>query len=42
VLIVEALKMQNERCTPHDGAVERITIDAGLALDAGDTSLAVA
>jgi len=41
VLVIEAMKMENEIKAPHDGAVQEIFVEAGQALDAGASLLQV-
>jgi biotin carboxyl carrier protein len=37
LLVVEAMKMQNEIRSPKSGAVERVLVNEGQAVNAGDT-----
>lgn len=36
LLVLEAMKMQNEIAAPSDGVVERLAVEAGQAVGAGD------
>ena len=36
LLVVEAMKMQNELRTPRDGMVERVAVGVGETIDLGD------
>lgn len=36
LLVVEAMKMQNELRTPRDGSVERVAVGVGETIDLGD------
>ncbi|HLQ47406.1 MAG TPA: biotin/lipoyl-containing protein, partial [Candidatus Dormibacteraeota bacterium] len=36
LLVVEAMKMQNELRTPRDGTVERVAVGVGETIDLGD------
>jgi biotin carboxyl carrier protein len=36
VLVVEAMKMQNELRAPRDGSVQRVAIAAGETIELGD------
>ncbi len=36
LLILEAMKMQNEICAPSDGVVDRLHVEAGTAVVAGE------
>jgi biotin carboxyl carrier protein len=36
LLVVEAMKMQNELRAPRDGTVERVAVGAGATIDVGD------
>jgi biotin carboxyl carrier protein len=36
LLVVEAMKMQNELRAPRDGVVERVAIGVGETIDLGD------
>ena len=42
LLVVEAMKMQNELRAPRDGTVERIAVGAGATIDVGDLLLVIA
>lgn len=37
ILILEAMKMENEVVAPEDGTIASITVSAGDAVEAGDT-----
>jgi biotin carboxyl carrier protein len=39
LLVVEAMKMQNELRTPRDGTVERVAVGVGETIDLGDLLL---
>jgi biotin carboxyl carrier protein len=39
LLVVEAMKMQNELRAPRDGTVERVAVGAGATIDVGDLLL---
>jgi len=41
VVVVEAMKMQNEIRSPRKGVVKRILVAAGAAVSAGDTLVVV-
>jgi biotin carboxyl carrier protein len=36
LLVVEAMKMQNELRAPRDGSVQRVAIAAGVTIELGD------
>jgi biotin carboxyl carrier protein len=36
LLVVEAMKMQNELRTPRDGTIERVAVAVGETIDLGD------
>jgi biotin carboxyl carrier protein len=36
LLVVEAMKMQNELRTPRDGTVQRVAVGVGETIDLGD------
>jgi biotin carboxyl carrier protein len=42
LLVVEAMKMQNELRAPRDGTVEQVAVDAGARIDVGDLLLVLA
>jgi biotin carboxyl carrier protein len=42
LLVVEAMKMQNEICSPKSGVVERLLVAEGQAVNAGDVLAVVA
>lgn len=42
LLVVEAMKMQNEIKSPKEGKVERINVDEGQTVNAGDVLLTIA
>jgi biotin carboxyl carrier protein len=42
LLVVEAMKMQNELRAPRDGTVERVAVGAGETIDLGDLLLVLA
>jgi biotin carboxyl carrier protein len=42
LLVVEAMKMQNELRAPRDGTVERIAVGAGATIDVGDLLVVLA
>ncbi len=41
VLVVEAMKMQNELRAPRDGTVERVAVGAGTTIEVGDLLLVI-
>jgi len=41
LLVVEAMKMQNEVKTPQDGIVKRILVEKGKAVNSGDTLIVI-
>jgi len=41
VMVVEAMKMQNEIRTPRDGEVARVAVAAGDTIEVGDTLLVI-
>jgi len=41
VLVVEAMKMQNELRAPRDGVVTRVAVAAGQTIEIGDLLLVV-
>ena len=42
LLVVEAMKMQNELRAPRDGTVERVAVAAGKTIEVGDLLLVLA
>lgn len=42
LLVVEAMKMQNELRAPRDGTIERVSVGAGSTIDVGDLLLVIA
>jgi biotin carboxyl carrier protein len=42
LVVIEAMKMENEIVAPHDGVVERVDVDVGQAVRAGDALLELA
>ncbi|MBI3745900.1 MAG: acetyl-CoA carboxylase biotin carboxyl carrier protein subunit, partial [Chloroflexi bacterium] len=42
LLVVEAMKMQNELRAPRDGTVERVAVAAGQTIEVGDLLLVLA
>ena len=42
LLVVEAMKMQNELRAPRDGTIERVAVGAGATIDVGDLLLVLA
>jgi biotin carboxyl carrier protein len=42
LLVVEAMKMQNELRAPRDGTVERVAVGAGATIDVGDLLVVLA
>jgi biotin carboxyl carrier protein len=42
MLVVEAMKMQNELRAPRDGTIERVAVGAGATIDVGDLLLVLA
>ncbi len=42
LLVVEAMKMQNELRAPRDGTIERVSVGAGTTIDVGDLLLVIA
>jgi biotin carboxyl carrier protein len=42
LLVVEAMKMQNELRAPRDGTIERVAVGAGTTIDVGDLLLVIA
>jgi biotin carboxyl carrier protein len=42
LLVVEAMKMQNELRSPRDGTIERVAVGAGATIDVGDLLLVLA
>ena len=42
LLVVEAMKMQNELRAPRDGTVERVAVAAGRTIEVGDLLLVLA
>ncbi|HYL40375.1 MAG TPA: biotin/lipoyl-containing protein, partial [Candidatus Binatus sp.] len=42
LLVVEAMKMQNELRSPRDGTIERVAVGMGARIDAGDLLLVLA
>jgi glutaconyl-CoA decarboxylase len=41
LLVVEAMKMQNELRAPRDGTVERVAVGAGRTIEVGDLLLVI-
>lgn len=41
LLVVEAMKMQNELRSPRDGTIERVAVTTGMTLEAGDLLLVI-
>ena len=41
LLVVEAMKMQNELRSPRDGTIERVAVGAGATIDVGDLLLVI-
>ena len=41
LLVVEAMKMQNELRTPRDGTVERVAVGVGETIDLGDLLMVI-
>jgi biotin carboxyl carrier protein len=37
LLVLEAMKMENEIVAPHDGTVSEVCVQAGALVNAGDT-----
>ena len=42
LLVVEAMKMQNELRAPRDGTIERVAVGAGTTIEVGDLLLVIA
>jgi biotin carboxyl carrier protein len=42
LLVVEAMKMQNELRAPRDGSIERVATSAGATIEVGDLLLVIA
>ena len=42
VLVVEAMKMQNELRAPREGTIERVAVGAGATIEVGDLLLVIA
>ena len=42
LLVVEAMKMQNELRAPREGTIERVAVGAGATIDVGDLLLVIA
>jgi biotin carboxyl carrier protein len=42
LLVVEAMKMQNELRAPRDGTIEQVAVGAGATIEAGDLLLVIA
>jgi glutaconyl-CoA decarboxylase len=42
LLVVEAMKMQNELRAPRDGTIERVMVGAGTTIDVGDVLVVIA
>ncbi len=42
LLVVEAMKMQNELRAPRDGTIERVAVRAGRTIEVGDILLVIA
>ncbi len=42
LLVVEAMKMQNELRAPRDGTIERVAVSAGRTIEVGDILLVIA
>jgi biotin carboxyl carrier protein len=42
LLVVEAMKMQNELRAPRDGVVERVSVGVGETIDLGDLLVVLA
>ena len=41
LLVVEAMKMQNELRAPRDGVISRVAVGAGQTIDVGDIMLVI-
>jgi biotin carboxyl carrier protein len=41
LLVVEAMKMQNELRAPRDGVISRVAVGAGQTIDVGDLMLVI-
>ena len=41
LLVVEAMKMQNELRAPRDGTIERVAVGAGETIEVGDLLLVI-
>ena len=41
LLVVEAMKMQNELRAPRDGTIERVAVGAGTTIEVGDLLLVI-
>jgi len=41
LLVVEAMKMQNELRAPRDGTIERVAVGAGATIEVGDLLLVI-
>jgi biotin carboxyl carrier protein len=42
MLVIEAMKMQNELRAPRGGTIERVEVDPGETIEVGDLLLVVA
>jgi biotin carboxyl carrier protein len=42
LLVIEAMKMQNELRAPRDGTIERVAVGAGAKIEVGDLLLVIA
>jgi biotin carboxyl carrier protein len=42
LLVVEAMKMQNELRAPREGTIEQVAVAAGATIDVGDLLLVIA
>jgi biotin carboxyl carrier protein len=42
LLVVEAMKMQNELRAPREGTVEQVAVGAGATIDVGDLLVVIA
>ena len=42
LLVVEAMKMQNELRAPRDGTIEQVAVGAGATIEVGDLLLVIA
>lgn len=41
LMVLEAMKMENEIMAPHSGKVVKVSVDKGAAVNAGDTLLTI-